>query len=583
MAASALLQPGASRAWLPLLSLPSVSSSSASSQGGSLLLLPAVLQLPGVPAAAAAAALLLSAAAIAIAAAGALSGGRPRAAEALLRLLCALFDWLQWRLCCLASALSPASWLSGSASHPHAVYLLGLSTFTPPADWECDSKRFTQVAAVNFSLPRSSVALCERILAKSGLGERTAFPRQRPAAQQAAPAPRGQGVTATLTAALPLAVPCSAGILQSPPRLGLSSARAEASFVLLSCLDALFAQHPELPPSAVGMVISCCSLFAPTPSLSSLVVNRYRMRADVQSYSLAGMGCSAGVLSLHLARELLQLRPGSLCLVLATETITQSIYCGAEPSMLISNALFRCGGAALLLSNRPSERWLRGRARCSLRWTARTHCAADDAAYGSVFQQEDGDGHRGVRIGKELMEVAARGLALHLQAVGHRLLARTEIAALLLSIALAAVTRRLRRPAQAAKARCPSLGAALLSSAVYSPCFSSPSLHPCIHGGGSGVLSAIQSALRLTDADVAVSRQVLHRYGNVSSASVFYQLQLLLEPERAGRGDGSGGGEQGAGEAAEQRPAAAVRRGHQLWLLAFGSGFKISSAVFDVL
>jgi hypothetical protein len=121
----------------------------------------------------------MSAAAMAVAAAVVLSGSRRGADEALLRLLCALFDWLLWRLHCVVSLLSPARWLSASPCHPHSVYLLGLSTFTPPANWECDSRRFTQVAAVNFGLPAASVAFCERLLAKSGLGENTAFPRQQ--------------------------------------------------------------------------------------------------------------------------------------------------------------------------------------------------------------------------------------------------------------------------------------------------------------------------------------------------------------------------------------------------------------------
>ena len=49
-----------------------------------------------------------------------------------------------------------------------------------------------------------------------------------------------------------------------------------------------------------------CSLFNPTPSLSAMVVNHFGMRPDIKSYNLSGMGCSAGIISIGLARELLQ-------------------------------------------------------------------------------------------------------------------------------------------------------------------------------------------------------------------------------------------------------------------------------------
>ncbi|KAG6476722.1 hypothetical protein ZIOFF_065969 [Zingiber officinale] len=38
-----------------------------------------------------------------------------------------------------------------------------------------------------------------------------------------------------------------------------------------------------------------CSLFNPTPSLVAMVVNSYKMRGNILSCNLGGMGCSAGV------------------------------------------------------------------------------------------------------------------------------------------------------------------------------------------------------------------------------------------------------------------------------------------------
>ena len=40
-----------------------------------------------------------------------------------------------------------------------------------------------------------------------------------------------------------------------------------------------------------------------------MIINHFKMRSNIVSYNLAGMGCSAGVIAVSLARELLQV-PG---------------------------------------------------------------------------------------------------------------------------------------------------------------------------------------------------------------------------------------------------------------------------------
>ena len=82
-----------------------------------------------------------------------------------------------------------------------------------------------------------------------------------------------------------------------------------------------------LTPKDIDILVVNCSLFNPTPSLSAMIVNHFKMRSDLISYNLAGMGCSAGVIAIGLAERILRSEPGKYALVVSTENITQARAC----------------------------------------------------------------------------------------------------------------------------------------------------------------------------------------------------------------------------------------------------------------
>ena len=57
-----------------------------------------------------------------------------------------------------------------------------------------------------------------------------------------------------------------------------------------------------------------------------------------------------------------------------------------------------------------------------------------------------------------------------------------------------------------------------------------------VHAGGRSILDAVENGLDLTDNALAVSRGVLARHGNMSSATLMFILADLLEQERHGQG-----------------------------------------------
>jgi len=377
-------------------------------------------------------------------------------------------------------------------------------------------------------------------------------------------------------------------------------------------------------PKAVDMLVVNCSLFCPTPSLSAMIVNRFGMRSDVQSYNLGGMGCSASVIAVDLAAKLLASPEhcGCRALVVSTENITQNWYRGNEKSMLLSNCLFRCGAAAMLLSNRRSDR---RHARFRLCHIVRTHMGQSDECYRAVFQEEDAAGVRGVRLSKQIMQIAGDALKRNITSLGPlvlpiseqlrffgNLLARKALRGQLpvgaLRKPLASLVRTLvtiplfggvigyKSPSQEAingpapngapappaspeSADKAKRNAAVLARELppYVPNFMRAVEWICVHTGGRAVIDAIENNLNLPDHVLEPSRLSLYRYGNVSSASIWYELELIAEHGNACGLQREGGAPPPNGTLRR------LRKGDRIWQIAFGSGFKCNSAVWQAL
>lgn len=323
-------------------------------------------------------------------------------------------------------------------------------------------------------------------------------------------------------------------VLNVPPNPCMAEARKEAEAVMFGAVDELFAKT-NVKPKDIGILIINCSLFNPTPSLSAMVVNHYKLRGNIVSFNLGGMGCSAGLLSIALAKDLLQVYPNSYALVISMENITLNWYFGNNRSMLVSNCLFRMGGAAILLSNKRSDK---GRSKYQLVHTVRTHKGADDKCFSCVTQEEDDNGKIGVALSKDLMGVAGDALKTNITTLGPLVLPMSE--QLLFFATL--VGRKLLK----------------MKIKPYIPDFKLAFEHFCIHAGGRAVLDELEKNLHLSDWHMEPSRMTLFRFGNTSSSSLWYELAYT---EGKGR----------------------VKKNDRVWQIAFGSGFKCNSAVWKAL
>jgi 3-ketoacyl-CoA synthase len=389
------------------------------------------------------------------------------------------------------------------------VYMLGFHVYRPPAEWRIEEE---DVEPLNQEFHRvldaKTSEFFNKILARAGLNRTgTYFP---PGIMEDARAGR-------------------------PYKATMQLARAEAEDALFSCVQNAL-DEAGLQPRDVGVLVVNCSLFNPTPSLSAMVVNHFKLPSDIITYNLGGMGCSAGLLSLTLVQDLLQAHSNKRALIVSMENITQNFYNGLQRGMLIPNAIFRVGCAAILLSNRAADA---PRAKYELLHTVRTHMGASDEAYKCVFQQQDEQGHMGVQLDKTLMKVAGNALRKNIETLG------------ILALPLGEQIKYLRDAAARKRSRT----YAEKHPEPYIPDFKKAVDHFCIHAGGRGVIDAIQASLGLSDEQARPSRQALAHYGNTSSSSIWYEFAWS---EHHGR----------------------IKPGDKVWQIGFGSGFKCNSAVW---
>lgn len=298
------------------------------------------------------------------------------------------------------------------------------------------------------------------------------------------------------------------------PKTDMENAMVEAQMVVCGAVEGLLAKQ-GLRAQDVDVIVTTCSIFCPTPSLASMVVNHFGMRPDVQSYHLGGMGCSNGVVAVNLIQDLLNSRKNVNAVLLTTEITTPAYYKGKDKHRQVTNMIFRTGASAVLFSNKPR---MVKKAKYVLDTNYRVHLASRDPAYRCIWYGPDADGNNGVYLGKDVVAEASRALSMAMFKVAPTVLNYGQIARYALTEA-----RRLAL----GKARVP----------AYKPNFTECLEHFLIHAGGAKVLDGIGKELQLDEHALEPSRMVLHDYGNVSSSTTWYTLGYVESVRGAKKGD----------------------------------------------
>ena len=226
-----------------------------------------------------------------------------------------------------------------------------------------------------------------------------------------------------------------------------------------------------------AVVISTCTGYL-CPGLTSYVVERLGLRADVLAFDLVGQGCAAALPNWRLADALLAAGTCAHVLSICVEVSSAAMYLDDDPGVLISACLFGDGAGAAVLSRNPNAQ------RRNLEWTH----------FGSLINP-------------------------------------AERAALLFETRHGMLRNVLTRPV-------PRL-AAEHAQQVLRTVLGKGGLEPAnigqwiMHAGGRDVLNALQQRLNLNPGDLRYSAQMLREYGNMSSAFVYFVLDAALRDDAA--------------------------------------------------
>jgi predicted naringenin-chalcone synthase len=251
------------------------------------------------------------------------------------------------------------------------------------------------------------------------------------------------------------------------------------------------------PREIDAVLVSTCTGYL-CPGLTSHVGEQLGLRHDVAALDLVGQGCGAALPNLGTGDALIASRRADKVLSVCVEVCSAAMYLDQDPGVLVSACLFGDGAAAAVLANTPGARrveWVDG-------------VSLHEPAERDALRMEQRGGLLRNILSRRVPQLAAQ----HAASVLQRGLASRQ------------------------------LSVDAIKSWIW-------------HAGGKPVLDRLRDTLQLPEAELRHSRELLARYGNLSSPFVLFVLDAALR-ERAPDG--------------------------WWWMSSFGAGFSCHGALLKV-
>ena len=228
-----------------------------------------------------------------------------------------------------------------------------------------------------------------------------------------------------------------------------------------------------LQPGAIdAVIVSTCTGYV-CPGLSGHVIERLGLREDVQAFDLVGQGCAAALPNFQLGRALLLSGSCENVLSICVEVSSAAMYLDNDPGVLISACLFGDGAGAAVLSRQAAPSGRR------IEWADSASLINPGERKALMFEQKDG----------MLRNILTRAVPTLAADYAHRV--------------LDTVLER-------ANLRASDISAWIM------------------HAGGRDVLRALEREFEVSAQDFRYSAAMLHEYGNLSSAFVYFVLDAAL-------------------------------------------------------
>lgn len=229
----------------------------------------------------------------------------------------------------------------------------------------------------------------------------------------------------------------------------------------------------ELTGTTHLITTTCTGFYA--PGLDHQLIRHYGLRGNIERTAVGFMGCYAAINALKLARHIVRSEPHAKVLVLNLELCTLHLKPAGTLEEILSFAIFSDGCAASLVSAQPAGIELHS-------FEAVVLPQSEDLITWRVGDQG---------FDMHLSGKVPGAIASHLPAVMKTL--------------LNGCTRR-------------------------------DITHWAIHPGGRTVLDAVKTGAELEESQLTASREVLRKFGNMSSATVMFVLQDMLNTATPGQG-----------------------------------------------
>jgi 3-ketoacyl-CoA synthase len=364
------------------------------------------------------------------------------------------------------------------------VYCKDFEVAECPKEWKVSKKRFIESLK---NVKEDTVEFYKRLIEKTEIGEETSIPPS---------------------------------FLEN--KNCIETSRKEFGELMYPCIDKLLKRN-NLKPEDIDILVVNCSFFYPMPSVSSMIINHYKMREDILSYNLSAMACSASLISLDLVNRIIKGSNKKIALIVSCDHLSENRYLGDDKSMVIQNALFREGGSAMLITNYNNNCLMK------LETLKRVHGASlNDETYRLIYDKTDDKGIKSLSLSKNIVSLSG------------------EI-----------VIRSLKKLTSYFYVLFQQNSYIKYDGHKYID-FKCYVNHFNIHVGGKAILNTMQKILDLTDEHMKPSKTVLYEKGNVLTSSIWYQLDYLRKNKK-------------------------LKKNEKVLQVAFGAGFKSVCCIWKIL